>query len=125
MFPTLIDGYLLTKKIFLLEYFPPFLLRFSSPPEKNVNVNVAVFTPKPRLFFGTKFSETENFFQNRNRAFFSETKFSETETFFSRLIFPKLRLFFRVQILRNRNPNPSKIGKSFETEKFRNRNVNL
>ena len=61
--------------------------------------------------------------------FFSETKFSETETetffrdqFFSK---PKPRLFFRNQIFRNRNRNPQRFGKSFETEKFRNRNVNL
>ena len=33
--------------------------------------------------------------------------------------------FFRYQIFRNRNQYPQKIGKSFETEKFRNRNVNL
>merc|ERR1712012_649995 len=61
--------------------------------------------------------------------FFSETKFSETETktFFRDQIFskPKLRLFFRNQIFRNRNPNPQRFGKSFEIEKFRNRNVNL
>ena len=38
---------------------------------------------------------------------------------------PKPRLFFRYQIFRNRNQNPQKIGKSFETEKFLNRNVNL
>ena len=59
--------------------------------------------------------------------FFSETKFSETEseTFFRDQIFskPKPRLFFRNQIFRNRNPQ--RFGKSFETEKFRNRNVNL
>ena len=61
--------------------------------------------PKPRLFSETKF------FRNRNRDFFSETKFSETETFFQNQIF--------------RNRNPQIFGKSFETEKFRNRNVNL
>ena len=59
--------------------------------------------------------------------FFSETKFSETETetFFRDQIFskPKPILFFRNQIFRNRNPQ--RFGKSFETEKFRNRNVNL
>ena len=33
--------------------------------------------------------------------------------------------FFRYQIFRNRNRYPQKIGKRFETEKFRNRNVNL
>ena len=59
--------------------------------------------------------------------FFSETKFSETETetFFQDQIFskPKLRLFFRNQIFRNRNPQ--RFSKSFETEKFWNRNVNL
>ena len=38
---------------------------------------------------------------------------------------PIPRLFFWYQIFRNRNRNPQKIGKSFETEKFRNRNVNL
>ena len=65
--------------------------------------------PKPRLFSETKFSETE------------------TETFFRDQIFskPKPRLFFRNQIFRNRNRNPQRFGKSFETEKFRNRNVNL
>ena len=77
--------------------------------------------PKPRLF-----SEIKVF---RNRDFFSETKFSETETetFFRDQIFskPKPRLFFRNQIFRYRNRNLQKIGKSFETEKFRNRNVNL
>ena len=84
--------------------------------------------------------------------FFSETKFSETETetFFRDQIFskPKPRLFFRNQIFRNRdffprpnffetetetffrnqifrNRNPQRFGKSFETEKFQNRNVNL
>ena len=59
--------------------------------------------------------------------FFSETKFSETETFFRDQFFskPKPRLFFRNQIFRNRNRNPQRFGKSFETEKFRNRNVNL
>ena len=60
---------------------------------------------------------------------FPETKFSETETetFFRDQIFskPKPRLFFRNQIFRNRNRNPQRFGKSFETEKFRNRNVNL
>ena len=83
--------------------------------------------------------------------FFSETKFSETETetFFRYQIFlkPKPRLFlkpnflkprlfsetklfrkeirdfFRSQIFRNRNPQ--RFGKIFETENFRNRNVNL
>ena len=77
--------------------------------------------PIPRLFSDTKF------FRNRNRYFFPETKFSETETetFFRDQIFskPKPRLFFRNQIFRNRNPQ--RFGKSFETEKFRNRNVNL
>ena len=65
--------------------------------------------PKPWLFSGTKFSETE------------------TDTFFRGQIFskPKAILFFRDQIFRNRNQNHQKIGKSFETEKFRNRNVNL
>ena len=69
-----------------------------------------------RYFFSeTKFSGTETilFFQDQvfqNQDFF-ETKFSETDTFFSR------------QILGKRNPK--KIGKSLETEKFRNRNVNL
>ena len=58
------------------------------------------------------------------RPIFSET---ETETFFRDQIFskPKPRLFFRNQIFRNRNRNPQRFGKSFETEKFRNRNVNL
>ena len=85
--------------------------------------------PKPFLilFSETKFSEIEieTFFQNHFRDF-SETKFSEieTDTFFRDQIFskPKLILFWD-QIFRNRNPK--KIGKSFETEKFRNRNVNF
>ena len=52
---------------------------------------------------------------------------TDTETFFPIPNFPKPipRLFFRYQIFRNRNRYPQKIGKSFETEKFRNRNVNL
>ena len=77
--------------------------------------------PKPRLFSETKF------FRNRNRFFSSETKFSETETFFRDKIFskPNLRLFFQNQIFQNRNRNPQRCGKSFETEKFRNWNVNL
>ena len=74
------------------------------------------------------------FFQNRNRDFFSETKFSKikTEIFFRDQIFlkPKPIPFILDQIFRNRNfffrnQNPQKIGKSFETEKFWNRNVNL
>ena len=53
---------------------------------------------------------------------FFETK---TETCFWRPNFPKLKpwLFFRDQILRKRNL--AKIGKSLESEKFWNRNVNL
>ena len=39
--------------------------------------------------------------------------------------FPKPRLFFLYQIFRNRNRYPQKISKSFETKKFRNRNVNI
>ena len=74
--------------------------------------------------------------------FFSETKFSETETetFFRGQIFskPKPILFFRNRnrdqifskpkprlFFRNRNRNPERFRKSFETEKFRNRNVDL
>ena len=61
--------------------------------------------PKPRRFSETKFSETE------------------TETFFRGQIFRKQNqdIFFRDQILRN----PHKNGKSLETEKFLNQNVNL
>ena len=84
--------------------------------------------PKPRLFSETKFSET------KTGTFFSDTKFFATETqtlqkfwqksrdrnrdFLSRPNFqnPKLTLFIRNQILRNRNP--PKIGKSLKTEKF-------
>ena len=89
------------------------------------------------LFFVMIYSAIETkFFQNRNRDFFSETKFSKikTEIFFRDQIFlkPKLIPFILDQIFRNRNfffrnrnQNPQKIGKSFETEKFRNRNVNL
>ena len=80
----------------------------------------------------------QNFDKNRNRDFFSGTTFSEieTKTFVPRTTFPKPKLFspdqnfqiqnrdfFLYQIIRNRNP--PKIGKSLETEKFRNRNVNL
>ena len=88
------------------------------------------------FFSETKFFETEtdSFFRNQifrnwNRDFFSDTKFSETdtETFFRDQIFsiPKPRLFFWNQIFQNRNRNPQRFGKSFETEKFWNRNVNL
>ena len=50
---------------------------------------------------------------------------TDTETFFPVPNFPKLklRLFFQYRIFRNQNPQ--KIGKSFESEKFRNQNVNL
>ena len=79
--------------------------------------------PKPRLFSETKF------FSNQNRDFFSETKFpkTETDTFFRDQFFskPKPRLFFRNQIFQNPKPKPSKNWQKFETEKFRNRNVNL
>ena len=64
--------------------------------------------PKPRHLFETKF------FENKTDTFF-ETKFSETET----------ETLFRDQIFRKQNRNLRKIGKSFETEKFRNRKVNL
>ena len=75
-------------------------------------------------------TNTETFFRYqifRSRNFFSETKVSETETLFSRPNFPKpkQRLVLRDPILRNRNRNPQKIGKSLKTEKFRNRNVNV
>ena len=80
------------------------------------------------LFFVMIYSAIETkFFQNRNRDFFSETKFSKikTEIFFRDQIFlkPKLIPFILDQIFRNRNfffrnrnQNPQKIGKSFETE---------
>ena len=82
----------------------------------------------------------DQIFRNRNRDFFPRPNFSETETFFRNQIFwnqnrdffprpnfseTKTETFFRDQIFRNRNWNPQKIGKSFKTEKFRNRNVNL
>ena len=71
----------------------------------------------------------DQIFRNRDRDFFPRPNFfeTETETFFRDQIFskPKPRLFFRNQIFRNRNRNPQRFGKSFETEKFRNRNVNL
>ena len=57
----------------------------------------------------------QNFDRNWYWDFFSETKYSETET----------ETFFRDQIFRNRYRNPQRFGISFETEKFRNRNVNL
>ena len=67
----------------------------------------------------------QDFFPKLKQRLFSETKFSETETFFRDQFFskPKPRLFFRNQIFRSRNPQ--RFGKSFEAEKFRNRNVNL
>ena len=57
----------------------------------------------------------QKFDRNRYRDFFPIPNFPK----------PIPRLFFRYQIFRNRNRYPQKIGKSFETEKFRNRNVNL
>ena len=100
-------------------------------------MTIPKFWPKPipRLFLryqifrnrNRDFFPRPNFFETKKRDFFSETKFSETETetFFRDQIFskPKLGLFFRNQILRNRNPQ--RFGKSFETEKFWNQNVNL
>ena len=100
--------------------------------------------PSPK--FGTSFKALyllfgffifwDQIFWNRDRDFFSETKFSKIKTviFFRDQIFlkPKLIPFILDQIFRNRNfffrnrnQNPQKIGKSFETEKFRNRNANL
>ena len=71
-------------------------------------------------FFGRVLSPT----LNDDTKILTET---DTETFFTIPNFPKPipRLFFRYQIFRNRNRYHQKIGKSFETEKFRNRNVNL
>ena len=64
------------------------------------------------LLFGF-FSFRDQIFRNRDRDFFPRPNFFETET----------ETFFRNQIFRNRNPQ--RFGKSFETKKFRNRNVNL
>ena len=63
--------------------------------------------PKPRLFFRNQI------FRNRNRDFFPRPNFSK----------PKLIHLFRNQFFQNRNSQ--KIVKSFETEKFQNRIVNL
>ena len=73
------------------------------------------------LLFGI-FLFRDQIFQNRD--FFPRPNLfeTETETFFPKPNFPKPkpRLFLLNQIFRNRNRNPQKIGKSFETEKFRN-----
>ena len=76
----------------------------------------------------------QHFDRNRYRDFFSETKFSETDTFFLRPYSPqpKVKLFFRYQILQNQTEtffrdqvvrNPQKIVNILETEKFQNRKV--
>ena len=78
---------------------------FSRPNFQKPRLFLRQNSSKPRLFSETKFSETETFFL--------ETKFSKKES----------EIFFCEQILRN--PNYQKIGKSLESEKFRNRNANL
>ena len=60
-------------------------------------------------------NDTKMLIETDAETFFSDTKFSETET----------ETFFQYQIFQNRHQNPQKIGKSFESEKFRNQNVNL
>ena len=86
-------------------------------------MTIPKFWPKPipRLFLRYQI------FRNGNRAFFPRPNFFETDTFLPRPNFPKPkpRLFSETKFFRNRNRNPQRFGKSFETEKFRNRNVNL
>ena len=64
--------------------------------------------------------------RNRIRNFFPIPNFSDTEsdTFSDTKYFQyRIRYFFRYQIFSIPNPKPSKKWKSFETEKFRNRNI--
>ena len=62
--------------------------------------------PNPKLFSIPKFSDTES-------NTFADNKYFQY----------RIRYFFRDQIFVIPNPKPSKNEKSFETEKFRNRNI--
>ena len=90
------------------------------------------------LLFGF-FLFRDQIFRNRDRDFFRDKICSKPILFFRNQIFRnRNRDFFRYHVFRNWNrdffpkpnfpkpkPKPQRFGKSFETEKFWNRNVNL